>query len=73
MKKQQFLKRFSACVMVVIMTLTAVPLSGLVGLGLPEWSQMFVTKASAEDTYTEGLFKYTVSDGEATITGHTST
>ncbi|MGN1194856.1 MAG: hypothetical protein ACI4SB_05190, partial [Acutalibacteraceae bacterium] len=73
MKKHQIMKRALACLMVVIMAVTAVPLSGFVGLELPEWSEMFATKASAAETYTEGLFKYTVSDGQATITGHTST
>ena len=54
--------------MVVVMTLTAVPMSGFVGLELPKWSEMFVTKASATDEYTEGYLKYSVEDGEATIT-----
>ncbi|MGN1117516.1 MAG: leucine-rich repeat domain-containing protein, partial [Acutalibacteraceae bacterium] len=62
MKKHQFLKRFSACVMVVIMTLTAVPLSGLVGLELPK---LFETTASA---YTEGKLEYSVSNDKAYIT-----
>lgn len=64
MKKHQFLKRFLACVLVVIITLTAVPLSGFVGLELPEWSQMFTTRASA---LSENGYTYTVSDGQATI------
>ncbi|MGN0467818.1 MAG: leucine-rich repeat domain-containing protein, partial [Acutalibacteraceae bacterium] len=68
-QKNHFLKRISACVMVVVMALTAVPLSGFVGLELPK---LFETTANAEDTYTDGVFEYTVSDGEATIIGHTS-
>ncbi|MGN0468946.1 MAG: leucine-rich repeat domain-containing protein, partial [Acutalibacteraceae bacterium] len=65
-QKNNFLKRTLACVMVIIMTLTAVPLSGFVGLELPK---LFETTASAADTYTEGYLKYEVENGEATITG----
>ena len=64
--KNHVLKRVLACVMVVIMSLTAVPLSGFVGLELPKWSEVFATKASAENE--NGLY-YSVSNGEATITG----
>ncbi|MGN1419536.1 MAG: hypothetical protein ACI4W6_09425 [Acutalibacteraceae bacterium] len=59
---QKNLKRILACVMVVIMTLTAVPLSSFVGLELPK---LFETTASAEP---EGVYQYSVFKGEATIT-----
>ena len=65
MKKNQIMKRALACLMVVLMTVTAVPLSGFVGLELPEWSELFATKASAA---TEGYLAYEVEDGEAKIT-----
>ncbi|MGN0443255.1 MAG: leucine-rich repeat domain-containing protein, partial [Acutalibacteraceae bacterium] len=62
MKKHQFLKRFLACVMVVIMTLTAAPLSGFVGIELG-------ARASATGEITQGDFTYEVNDdGTATIT-----
>ena len=61
-RKKHHFKRILACVMVVIMTLTAVPLSGFVGLELPK---LFETKASAA---TEGDLEYEVENGEATIT-----
>lgn len=64
----KLLKRAFACFLVVVMTLSAVPMSGFVGLELPKWSQLFATKASAASTYTEGYYTYTVSNGEATIT-----
>ena len=66
MKKNQIMKRALACLMVVLMTVTAVPLSGFVGLELPAWSALFATKASAA---TEGYLEYEVEDGEAMITG----
>ena len=62
-------KRILACLMVVVMTLSAVPMSGFVGLELPKWSEMFATKASAA---TSGYYTYTVSDGEATITDYST-
>lgn len=61
-KKKHVLKRVLACVMVIMMTLTAVPMSGFVGLELP---RLFETTASAA---TEGNYVYIVEDGEATIT-----
>lgn len=67
--KNHVLKRVLACVMVVIMAVTAVPMSGFVGLELPKWSEMFATKASAA---TSGLYTYTVVNGNAIITGVSS-
>ena len=46
-RKKLSFKRTLACLLVVIMTLSAVPMSGFVGLELPKWSQLFATKASA--------------------------
>ena len=47
----KLLRRAFACLLVVVMTLTAVPMSGFVGLELPEWSQLFAAKASAASDY----------------------
>ena len=64
----KLLRRAFACLLVVVMTLTAVPMSGFVGLELPKWSEWFATKASAaEGELKEGYYTYTVSDGKATI------
>ena len=63
--RNHILKRIIACVMVVLMAVTAVPLSGFVGLELPKWSQGLATQASAA---TSGYYTYTVSNGKATIT-----
>ena len=63
----KLLRRAFACLLVVVMTLTAVPMSGFVGLELPKWSEMFATKASASE-YIQGNYVYTVSNGKATIT-----
>ena len=68
-RKKLSFKRILACLMVVVMTLSAVPMSGFVGLELPKWSEMFATKASAA---TSGSYTYTVSDGEATITDYST-
>ncbi|MGN1442576.1 MAG: leucine-rich repeat domain-containing protein, partial [Acutalibacteraceae bacterium] len=64
--KKHILKRVVACVLVVLMAVTAVPMSGFVGLELPKWSEMFATRASA---FSENGYTYTVTDGKATITG----
>ena len=53
--------------MVVLMAVTAVPMSGFVGLELPKWSEVFATRASAVGEYKEGYYTYTVENGEATI------
>ena len=62
--RNHVLKRVLACVMVVLMAVTAVPMSGFVGLKLPKWSQGLATRASAA---TSGYYTYTVSNGKATI------
>ena len=48
----KLLRRAFACFLVVVMTLSAVPMSGFVGLEMPKWSQLFATKVSAEDELT---------------------
>lgn len=53
--------------MVVLMVVTAVPMSGFVGIELPKLSEMFATRASAASEYKEGYYTYTVENGEATI------
>ena len=62
--RNHVLKRVLACVMVVVMAVTAVPMSGFVRLELPKWSQGLATQASAA---TSGYYTYTVSNGKATI------
>ncbi|MCI6771118.1 MAG: fibronectin type III domain-containing protein [Oscillospiraceae bacterium] len=52
------MKRFLACVMVVVLTLTAVPLAGFPGL--------LATKAEAAGVW-DGYYKYSIHDGEASI------
>ncbi|MCI6772002.1 MAG: leucine-rich repeat domain-containing protein, partial [Oscillospiraceae bacterium] len=62
--KKHILKRVVACVVVVFVAVTATIMSGVVGLELPKWSEMLVTRASAAS---EGYYTYSVEDGEATI------
>ncbi|MGN0469132.1 MAG: leucine-rich repeat domain-containing protein [Acutalibacteraceae bacterium] len=77
MKKKsfKFLKRALACALVVVMTLTAAPLSGLVGLELPKWNvaEWFSGKASAlssSGTCGENVtYTYDSSTGELVISG----
>ena len=66
--RKHTLKRVFACAVVVFMAITATIMSGVVGIELPEWSEVFVTKASAE---TEGNLQYSVYNGKATITDYT--
>ncbi|MGN1442517.1 MAG: leucine-rich repeat domain-containing protein, partial [Acutalibacteraceae bacterium] len=63
--RKLILKRMLACVVVVFVAVTATIMSGVVGLELPKWSEMFATKASAAS---EGYYTYSVSSGKATIT-----
>ena len=66
MKNQKHtLKRVVACAIVVFVAITATIMSGVVGIELPEWSEVFVAKASA---ISEGYYTYSVSNGKATIT-----
>ncbi len=58
-------KRILAMMLVVVMTIGAAPLSGFVGLKLPDLSILFAQKAEAA---TSGYYTYTVSGGNATIT-----
>ena len=55
--KNHTLKRVLACVMVVLMVVTAVPMSGFVGIELPKLSEMFATRAEAV-TLTGPTYKY---------------
>ena len=66
--RKHTLKRVFACAVVVFMAITATIMSGVVGIELPEWSEVFVTKESAE---TEGNLQYSVYNGKATITDYT--
>ena len=59
----KIMKKILCTVLVVVMCLTSAPLSGFVGLELPEWNW----KASAADEYKEGYYTYTVTNGKATI------
>lgn len=65
-KWDKLFQRMSACVPVVVMMLTAAPLSGFVG---SEWPKLFAAKASAAQEYTSGDYTYTVLGGNATGTG----
>lgn len=56
------LKKALSVFLVAVMLLTAAPLSGFVGLELPDWS------IKAEAAEVEGNYYYTVTDGVATIT-----
>ncbi len=58
--------KFLSVTLVIAMVLTSSPLAGLVGLELPKWLD-FSIESSATDI-TEGIYTYTVVDGEATIT-----
>ena len=55
-------KKALSVFLVAVMLLTAAPLSGFVGLELPDWS------IKAEAAEIEGNYYYTVTDGVATIT-----
>ena len=59
------MKKILCTVLVVVLCLTSAPLSGFVGLELPDIGEWFVSEASAAS---EGYYTYTVTDGEATIT-----
>lgn len=59
------LKKAISLLLVVVVLFAAAPLSGFVGLNLPEIN-LFSIKAKAA---TDGYYTYTVSNGEATITG----
>ena len=63
MKNKTIMKALSVF-FAVIMVLCSTPLSGFVGIELPD---LFSLKAEAEE-YKEGNFTYSVSDGKATIT-----
>ena len=60
-------KKILCTLLVVVMCLTCAPLSGFVGLELPDidFGSWFSSKASAAS---EGYYTYTITDGEATIT-----
>ncbi|MGN0654617.1 MAG: leucine-rich repeat protein [Oscillospiraceae bacterium] len=64
MKQHHIFKRTLACALVIIMALTSAPLSGFVGLELPD---LFETKASALELADKN-YVYTVKNGKATIT-----
>ena len=59
-------KRILACIMVVVMALTAVPLGSLIGLDL-SGIDLLTGKAKA---YQEGNYTYKLEKGEAIITGY---
>ena len=57
------MKKILCVILIVVMCLTSAPMSGFVGLKLPEWN----LRASAVDEYKEGYYTYTVTNGKATI------
>lgn len=64
-------KRILAAMMTVILLLTAAPIGEFAGMDLTGLNGLFSVKTNAEDTveYIEGVFKYTISNNAATITG----
>ena len=66
-------KRVLSSILVAVIVLTAAPLSGFVGLELDldwfnfDWLDFNIESKAAE--YTDGIFTYTVSGNNATITG----
>ncbi|MGN0443891.1 MAG: leucine-rich repeat domain-containing protein, partial [Acutalibacteraceae bacterium] len=62
---KKVLSKIISVFLIIVMIIGSAPLQGFVGLELPEWSEMFATKASA---LSDGYYTYTVSNGEATIT-----
>ncbi len=71
MKKTTIIKKAFALALTVTMLLGTTSLAGLSGLDLFD---VFVAQAEATgaEELTEGLYKYTVSDNKATITGRTN-
>ncbi|MGN0654667.1 MAG: leucine-rich repeat protein [Oscillospiraceae bacterium] len=67
-RKSKLLKRALACFLAVLLVVTSTPLSGLAGLELPQWSELFSMEASAAAEHKSGYYTYTVSKGKATIT-----
>lgn len=58
-----FTKKLLSALLVAVMLLSAAPMSGTADF---DWDTLFATKAAAE-SYTDGYYTYTVSDGNATI------
>ena len=61
---KKLFKKSLAVIMVIVMTLTAAPLNGFVGLDLPG---LLDFKVEASEYYTSGYYSYYVYDGKATI------
>ncbi len=59
------LKRLFASLMVAVIVLTAAPLSGFVGLELPDFGSIFSTKA---DAATYGFYTYQINDDGMSVT-----
>lgn len=64
---EKFFKRTLSVFLVAVMVLGAAPLSGLVGLDLPNLKELFSTKAEATTEYTEGYYTYVVINNEVRI------
>ena len=70
MKKR--IKKLLSLVLVAFILAGTTPLSGFVGLEIPDILDLFVTKAVAA-TYTSGDWEYTVNNNEATLTKYNGT
>lgn len=65
--KNEWITKSVSVLLAAVMLIVAAPLSGFTGVELP-WSELFVTRAGAAESFTEDCYTYTVTDGEATIT-----
>ncbi len=68
------MKKALSVLLVVVMLLTAAPLSGFVGIEWPsvDWKTIFAQKSEAAETYINGIYTYSVEDGNAEIVFVTS-
>ena len=68
MKQRNHYFKLTLAVLIVIVSLLAVPIGSFMGLELPKWSELFAMRVSAADIFTEGYYTYIISDEKATIT-----
>lgn len=68
MKRVKTFKRTLSLLLCLIMVFGSAPLAGLVGIDLPNITNLFAPKAEAATKNTNGYYTYEVSDGKAEIT-----
>lgn len=68
MKRVKTFKRTLSLLLCLIMVFGSAPLAGLVGIDLPNITNLFTPKAEAATKNTNGYYTYEVSDGKAEIT-----